>query len=329
MRIFFLIVDREGPSTRYRVLQYLPFLEREGIGFRIEEIPRKWWLRRSIFGLASDFDVTFLQKRLFGWTDLQLLRRFAKRLVYDFDDAVMYRSFPNPPDSRTRAKRFSNTVRASDLVIAGNEYLLKEAMKFNPSSIIIPTVVDEERYIPKKIWNKGKVTLGWIGTESTLIYLKKLTPVFKILSSRIKDIELKIVCNQFPDIPEIKVIKKKWKYEEEIEDLHSFDIGLMPLDDDPWSRGKCGFKLLQYMACGIPCVCSPVGVNREIVKHGKSGFWAVDIEAWVLHISMLINDPSLRRRMGEEARKFVLDNYSLKRYGMQWIQAIKGVVKGP
>jgi len=129
----------------------------------------------------------------------------------------------------------------------------------------------------------------------------------------------------FLDFSGVKVIKKPWLYEEEIEDLYSFDIGLMPLKDDLWSRGNCGFNVLQYMAVGVPVVCSPVGVNRKIVRHGKNGFWASDEEAWVLHLSSLIENSELCIRMGEAARKTILEDYSLQRHAGDWVEALKKV----
>lgn len=328
MKVLFLIVDRDGTSSRCRVLQFLPLLDKEGIQYRVEEIPDTKREKRSLLDLAREYEVTFLQKRLFGRSNLDLLRRRARRLVFDFDNAVMYRDFPKEPYSSNRMRRFSRTIRTADLVIAGNDYLLEEAQKYTTRVIAIPTVLDQERYLPKVHGPKNIFTLGWIGSENTLFYLKKLKSVLQILSARFKNLEVKIVSDLFLDFSDVRLIKKTRQYDEEIEDLHSFDIGLMPLDDDLWSRGNCGFNVLQSMVVGLPVVCSPIGVNRKIVQHGKNGFWAFDEEAWVIHISGLIENSNLRIQMGEEARKTVLDGYSLQRHGGEWVDALKNLGEG-
>ena len=328
MKVLFLIVDRDGQSSRYRVLQFLPLLDEAGIEYRVEDIPDRKREMRSLLDLAREYEVTFLQKRLFGRSNLDLLRRRARRLVFDFDDVVMYRDFPKEPYSSNRMKRFSRTLQTADLVIAGNDYLLEEAQKHTAKVITIPTVLDQERYLPKVHGSKSTFTLGWIGRENVLVYLKRLRSVFQILSARFKDLELKIVSDGFLDFSGVRMIKKTRQHDEEIEDLHSFDIGLMPLGDDLWSRGNCGFDLLQSMAVGLPVVCSPIGVNRKIVQHGKNGFWASDEEAWVIHISGLIKNSNFRIQMGKEARKTVLEGYSLKKHGGEWVDALKNLGEG-
>ncbi len=214
---------------------------------------------------------------------LRLLKRRANRIVYDFDDSVMYRnSTAQNPLSKTRRRRFVRLLRASDAVIAGNEYLKKEALQYNPNVEVIPSPIDMERYALKSYDSKGNgLVLGWIGDHGSIHYLEKMRPVFDGLAAKYPDVRLKIVCDTFFQCDRMKVIEKQWSSEDEIHDLQSFDIGLMPLMDDPWSWGKCGLKILQYQGVGVPVVCTPVGINRDLVKDGENGLWAKDQREWI------------------------------------------------
>jgi glycosyltransferase involved in cell wall biosynthesis len=215
-------------------------------------------------------------------------------------------------------------VKSCDLVIAGNDYLKEKAMKYNERITVVPTPIDTGRYSKKLYGKKARVTLGWIGSHGTLFYLEKMKPVLDSLGKRFDHIELKIVCDHFFDCSNLPVIKKLWNYDEEIADLKSFDIGLMPLTDDPWSRGKCGFKLLQYLAVGVPVVCSPVGVNKQIVKDGKNGYLAKTESDWMEKLSLLIgSDEGLREDMGMNGRKVVDTEYSLEVNSPKLLEALK------
>ena len=255
-------------------------------------------------------------RKLFPPWKLRFIRRYAKKLIFEYDDAIMYRSSRWAQQySGTRQERFEKMVKASDLIIAGNRFLQEEALKYiDPIKVhIIPTVVDMGKYVVKQD-NPAKDTLivGWIGSQSTLHYLKALLPVFEELGRRFPFLQLKIVCNAFFDVPTMRVIKKEWSEADEVADLQSFDIGLGPLPDDVWTRGKCGFKLIQCLAVGVPVVCSPVGANKEIVREGEEGFWARDKEEWVDRLSVLIRDRQLRKRMGKQGRKRIEKDYSLQ-----------------
>jgi glycosyltransferase involved in cell wall biosynthesis len=313
MKVALLTTHTENPSVRYRFLQYIPYLERRGWSVKVLVIPHGFWQRYRVFKSLANFNVVFLQRKLFTVLDWYLLRRNAKKLVYDFDDAIMFRdSKRGNTESFFRMLMFKRTVKGSDAVIAGNEYLKGLASPYNKNIVVIPTSIDMERYGPKK-WadEDGTVTLGWIGSHSTIFYLERIKGVLDKIFKEYPNTRLKIVSDRFFDCNNMPVVKKKWDYDEEIADLQSFDVGLMPLTDDPWTRGKCGFKLLQYMAVGIPPVCSPVGVNSEIVNHAVNGFWATDDREWFDYLRRLILDSGLRERLGEEARKTVIERYSL------------------
>lgn len=324
MRVVFLANSVDGPSTRYRVLQYLPYFKKEGWETEVSVFPKDLSERMKLYLSLKGFDGVFLQKRLLSFFHFYLLRKHSKRLIFDFDDAILFRdSQKGDFDSRIRKKRFVRMIKKADVIIAGNDYLEKQAVSYNDHIMIVPTPIDMKRYKPK-IYSIGMphITLGWIGSSSTLFYLEQLKPVWDRLFFRYPNIQLKIVADRFFDSDSIPIIKKRWSKEEEMDDLHSFDIGLMPLTDDPWSRGKCGFKLLQYMAVGLPVVCSPVGVNQEMVQHGVNGFWATHEEEWLEYLGLLIQDSNLREKMGKRAVRRVEQDYALE----LWAPRLLGIL---
>lgn len=259
--------------------------------------------------------IVILRKLLSPWKQ-NIIRRVAKRIIFEYDDSIMYRSSRwSDQYSGTRRSRFEKMVKQCDLIIAGNQFLKSEATKYvNDDKVhVIPTVVDSERYAAKRFDTpKDEVIIGWLGSKGTLYYLKKLIPVLEEIGRRFPFAQLKIVCNDFLDVPNMTVIKKAWSEEDEVADLQSFDIGLGPLTDDVWTRGKCGLKLVQYLAAGVPAVCSPVGANKEIVTNEEVGFWAYEERDWIEKLSMLIGNPELRTRMGKKGAERIEKEYSLQ-----------------
>jgi glycosyltransferase involved in cell wall biosynthesis len=325
MNLAFLVTRLEKPSARYRVLQYLPYLRERNWNTEVFIIPGDRKKRRDLFRKLKGFDVVFLQKKLLSYRDLYLLRRNARKLVYDFDDAVMFRdTWRGNHYSFKRRWAFARTARNTDRVIAGNSYLMSWARRYTERVGLLPTPIPMERY-PLKDTNPEDecVTLGWLGSSSTIRYLELIRGALESLSGMFPGIRLKIVSDSFLSFNNIPVENKMWNSEDEISDLHSFDVGLMPLTDDVWTRGKCGFKLLQYMAAGVPVVCSPVGMNREIVQDGVQGYWAETQDEWIEKLSLLIRDPLLRKRMADEGRKQVEANYSLSANSVKLMDMIK------
>jgi glycosyltransferase involved in cell wall biosynthesis len=311
--MLFLVSRLDNASTRQRVLQYQPFLEREGMTSQVLAAPQTMSGKIRLWLSLPRFDVLFIQRRLLQPWEVWWMRRRVRHLVYDLDDAVMFKDRGAGQErNRTRRVKFRGLVKRCDLVIAGNRYLQDQVLPFNDRVEVLPTCVDLERYRPKTSMEKARVTIGWIGSQATLAYLEDLRGVLDAVGKRYRQVELKIVADRFFDCEIIPVIKKTWDYATEIADLHSFDIGLMPLTDDVWSRGKCGFKLIQCMAVGVPVVCSPVGVNREIVEHGVNGWWAANAAGWIEALSALIESPSLRLQFGGAGRKTVAQRYSLQ-----------------
>lgn len=312
MKVLFLIQGFSVAASRYRVLQYIPYLESKGVETKVSLYPKTLKENFRFFNELSQYDIVFLQRKRFNQPRLGLLRRRAKRILYDFDDSVMYRnSKAKDPLSSTRRRRFVQMVKNSDFVIAGNEFLKSEVLPFNQNVEVIPTGIDQERYDLKTYpVQQERVTLGWIGDHGSIHYLEKMRPIFERIGERYPHVELKIVCDTFFDCDRMKVIKKKWSSEEEVADLRGLDIGLMPLVDDPWSWGKCGLKIIQYQGVGVPVVCTPVGINKDLVEDGTNGFWAMTPEEWEKKLSLLIENPGLREQMGREGRRRVLENYT-------------------
>ncbi len=239
---------------------------------------------------------------------------FRKKIIYDFDDAIW---LPNTSASNRMAatlkwhQKVEGICRWSYKVSCGNEYLCNYARQFNENVVLNPTTIDtREQHNRLKNQNTDKLVIGWTGTHSTLPYLKPLLPVLEKLYQHY-DFELRVIANAPPDEQADFITFIPWQKASEIDDLLAFNVGLMPLTNDPWAKGKCGFKALQYMALGIPALVSPVGVNTEIVDDGTNGFICTNDNDWYEALEKLIADPALRENMGKAGRKKVEERYSV------------------
>ena len=330
MKVLFLIQGWEVAASRYRVLQYFPYLKGSGMETEVTTYPKTLSENWSFFKCLPRYDIVFLQRKRLAGLRLWLLKRRARQIVYDFDDSVMYRnSTAENPLSNTRRRRFARMLKASNAVIAGNEYLKKEALKYNPHVEVIPSPIDIERYTRKSYDSRGEgVVLGWIGDHGSIHYLEMMRPVFNALAEKYPHLRLKIVCDTFFECGQMEVIKKQWSSEDEVQDLQSFDIGLMPLMDDPWSWGKCGLKIVQYQGVGVPVVCTPVGINRDLVRDGENGFWAKTREEWIQKLSLLIENRELRMRMGLNGRQRVGEFFSLHNCAPKMYALLRDVKEG-
>ena len=329
MKVLFLIQGFSVAASRYRVLQYIPYLESRGVETKVSLYPRTLKENFQFFNDLSQYDIVFLQRKRFNQPRLGMLRKMAKRVVYDFDDAVMYRnSKAEDPLSSTRRRRFVQMVKNSDFVIAGNEFLKGEVLPFNQNVEVIPTAIDRGRYQLKTYpVQQERVTLGWIGDHGSIHYLEEMKSIFEKIGTKYPYVDLKIVCDTFFDCHRIKVVKKQWSAEDEVADLQGFDIGLMPLVDDPWSWGKCGLKIIQYQGVGVPVVCTPVGVNQDLVEDGANGFYAKTPAEWEQKLSFLIENPQLREQMGREGRRRVLEKYTFQACAPRLFSILDHVVK--
>ncbi|MHC4216072.1 MAG: glycosyltransferase family 4 protein [Planctomycetota bacterium] len=311
----------DAPSTRFRVLTNFPEFKNRNFNLTIKEIPKDISSRLRLISSLSSYDIVFLQKKLFQWWILWYIRQKSKVLIYDFDDAVLFRdSNTQKYYSFSRQRRFKRTLKYADFVISGNEYLKELSLPFAKRVFVIPTGIDTQTYTPKPSPdNSHCITIGWIGSKPNLIYLKQLIKPINKLYAKKENFRLKIVCDGFIDGFDCPVEKKVWKEEDAVKDIQSFDIGVMPLVDDRWTRGKCAFKLLQYMSCGIASVSSSTDVTSNMVKDGINGFLASSDSQWLEKIKFLIENPDKRKCMGKEARKSLAGSFDTKSIALQYV----------
>jgi glycosyltransferase involved in cell wall biosynthesis len=311
MNIQVLIPDKNAPSCRFRVLQYQEPLKEFGINLDVAELGRNKAERRSVLDAAAGFDAVLLHRKLLNRFDYARLRRRARRLIYDHDDAVMFRdSNASRLKSRMRERKWERLVSGSDLVITGNKYLANLAAEYNRKVAIIPTVINLDHYSGEPSRSSGLV-IGWMGTSSNFIYLSQIRDAMEEILRDHPEVTFRVVSDQTPDLSGISIESKRWSAADELSDLAGFDIGIMPIFDDPWARGKCAFKIIQYFASYLPVVCSPVGANREVVEEGVNGYFASSTEEWRRRLEELLASAGERKVMGRAGRKVVEDKYSL------------------
>jgi len=346
-----LLLSRYGPlgaSSRVRFLQYLPYFESQGIdvtvkpllsdayvtalyvgGDRRFEIIKGYLSRLFLLLIAKRYDVVVVEKEIFPFLPAfaeRFLRLIKVPYLADYDDAI----FHNYDLSRNKFVRFilgkkiDTVMRLASVVTAGNKYLAERAVNSGANKVeIIPTVVDSERYAPKNIYNSEDLIVGWIGTPSTSKYLKPLLPVFDKLQEKYGTRFVAVGANQ-EDFKDSVVEAWPWSEDTEVTSIQKFDIGIMPLVDSPWEHGKCGYKLIQYMACGVPVVASAVGVNCEIVKEGQNGLLVNKPDEWYPVMSNMLSLTSKQlEKFGKSGREMVSHWYSLDVQAPRLISALK------
>ncbi len=306
VRMAVLSADPGGPSTRHRFERLGPWFAEAGLAQEIVLLPKERGPRAPAFARTGEADLVVLQRRLLKSADFDRLRASVRRLVYDFDDAMPHRdSFRGEPLSTARANRFLQTCAGADAVVAGSEILADFARPCSPRALFTaPTPVDAASYGPSPGPRPSGEPLrfGWIGSRSTLPYLEALAAPLARVAAAAPGSRVLVVADEPPRLPGVPVEFHPWSAAGEAELLRRMDVGLMPLTDDPWSRGKCAFKLLQYGATGIPSVASPVGANLAVLEDGRTGFLAGTDSAWEQALLRLAGDPDLRARLGAEAR---------------------------
>ncbi len=305
MKLLVITNNPDRASFRQRIAVYIDTLRGSGIDGCVEQLPRWILSRLKLFTKAKDFDAVFLHKKTLNPFDAHYLKKHAKKIIYDFDDAIMFDDKHSETPHHKRQASFRSTVSLADLIIAGNTYLAEHAKRFNPNVEILPTGLDTNPYKTiSKQPGDGKIRLVWIGSRPTLPNLEQISPALEEIGSRFDNVVLKIISDEFFDLRKIPVEKHPWSLESEATELIGSDIGLAPLADNNFTRGKCGFKILQYQAAGLPVVASPVGVNAEFVRENVNGFLAVTIDDWIEKISLLVRTPQLRASMGMQGRQF-------------------------
>lgn len=342
MKILILAPYPKGiaPSQRFRFEQYLNALNKNAIEYDyIPFIDFKTWnilhkpgmFLGKAFGMMKAFAKRFWLMFFLRQYDFIFIHREAshigppvfefiisqilgKKIIYDFDDAIWLPNYSVHNKAFNKLKWYSKVksiLSWSYKASAGNEYLKNFALNYCPDVLVNPTTIDTLHHHNQiKNQETEKIIIGWTGTLTTIKYLEDLLPVISKLEKE-HDFEFKIICNENPNFPLKSFVFKKWEKDTEIDDLLTFNVGLMPLKDDIWAQGKCGFKALQYMALGIPALVSPVGVNSKIVDQSVNGFICKQEEDWYNYLEKLILDSPLRNELGKMARKKIEQEFSV------------------
>ena len=344
--------SRLGASSRLRSYQYLPYLQSQGVEVTVSPFfddaylmglyagqKIRWlnivkgYLRRVAELLRSrQYDLIWLEKELFPWLPAIVeicVRRSGIPYVVDYDDAIFHRydTHPNPLVRTFLAHKIDAVMRRAAMVVTGNDYLADRARSAGAKRIeYLPTVIDLNRYEIRREHEGNPFTVGWVGTQVTVNYLNKAASALADVAAK-RWVKIVAVGPQRMILDNLPIEVLPWSEETEVERICDFDVGIMPLHDDLWERGKCGYKLIQYMACGIPVIASPVGVNRKIVEHGCNGFLASTHSEWVNYLLILADDRRLARQMGEAGRGKVEREYCLQVTAPKLIKLMRQIVR--
>lgn len=321
MRVIALVESADHVCCRYRLRAFVDEFRAAGHALELVPLPSGVWDRLRALASVGRADAVILQRKLLPRWQLALLRRQARRLIFDFDDAVFLRdsyATAGPHDARRR-RRFAATVAAADAVVAGNAWLADHARAAGARTIrVIPTCVEPATYPRDAHEAAGDVRLVWVGSASTLQGLERVRNLFDAIGAALPGARLKLIADRSAAFGRLPVDAVAWSAGTETAEIAAADIGVAWVPDDDWSRGKCGLKVLQYMAAGLPVVANPVGVHRELVRDGETGFLATTPAEWVDAIRRLAADADLRRRMGVLARWQVEGEYSVAAGGRRW-----------
>jgi glycosyltransferase involved in cell wall biosynthesis len=325
----------DQPSFRHRMLSLVDPLTDSGWQVRAEQFPSgryglRTWERRALLRWA---DVVILHQIKLSGLEARLLAALCRRRIFDVDDAIYVRKprrLGDPVhDSLWRRRKFAATCRRVDVVAAGNAVLAGVARRTAPEVVILPTSIDVAAYLPSAASAADPPTIAWIGSPENLIYLEMIRPALAKLAARHPTLRLRVICSQFPAWPEMPIERVPWSTSCEAAALAQAHIGIMPLTDDEWARGKCAFKLLQYMAAALPCVASPVGANTEAVIDGVNGLHARDNGEWERALERLITSPHLRASFGKAGLAHVEQRYGMRRYQADYVALLNRMVVRP
>jgi glycosyltransferase involved in cell wall biosynthesis len=321
-RVLVLANNLAQASFRLRVAALAPLLAERGFDLQVHLRPKgffAWPKLRRILKTAGEFHAVIIQRKFLEPADATLLRRHARQIFYDIDDALMFHNRQVGRGSRWRTRRrFLATARVIDHVAAGNEYLAGLFREQGCRATIVPTVIDASRYQVKAHGPAPTPRLVWIGSHSTLPYLQSFLPAIEQAARVVRNLRLLTIADVTVKSEIITVEHEPWTEAGEAAALCRGDIGIAPTPSDPWTMGKCGFKILQYMAAGLPVIASPVGANAQIVVDDQTGLLPAQPDHWAPAIARLATDAALRARMGAAARHRVEGAYGLKSAADAW-----------
>src|SRR5262245_29514054 len=344
-----------APSQRYRIEQWTAHLAEQGISIHLSPAMDRNLMRllhkpghnieKAMMAMAAlprrlgealsarRYDAVLIH-RAATIAGPPIIERFVKKLgrpvIFDFDDAIylLHTTHANRQLGWLKFPRKTELLcRISDHVVVGNSYLYSYASQYNGNVTIIPTSVDVDRYRPIEHRPGGPVVVGWTGSSTSQTHLEMFAPMLARITCR-ADIELRVLSDRKPSLPGVKVKWRPWSAQTEITEMADFQIGIMPMPDDEWARGKCSLKALLYMAMGIPAVCSPIGANRDIVAHGENGLLPASEDEWISAIFTLVDDPALRHRLGRAGRLTVENRFSAAHSASLLAGVIRCVVQG-
>lgn len=352
--VLFVALHRpeRSPSQRFRFEQYTGFLDRNG--FDCEQLfllnastdkafysSGKYFSKLRIVlssvkklwsASRKKYDIVFVQREAFMLGSTIFERRFSRhsKLIFDFDDSIWLQNVSEANKKLVFLKNPSKTsslIGIADLVFAGNPYLADYARQFNPNVAVVPTTVDTDEYKRDSKAPGEKICIGWSGSPTTIQHFSYAVPVLKRLQEKYGDkIEIRVIGDGSYRNEELGITGIPWTRATEVPEVSKLDIGIMPLPDNEWSRGKCGLKGLVYMSLGIPAVMSPVGVNSDIVTDGENGMLAGNTEEWAEKLSLLIEDSELRKKLGEAGRETVEAHYSVNAWKEKYLALFKSLV---
>ena len=349
--------NNTAPSQRFRFEQQIPLLNQH---FKIRQCA--FWSEKSnqilysqgklfqksiglLLGIVSRLthlvhcmsaDIIFVHREIvpIGSTLFErfLSKTFDKKIIFDFDDAIWNLDTSDENKGLEWLKsstKVGKIIGLSSTIITGNSYLSRYAKQFNSSISIIPTTIDTSYHIPISKANSNRpICIGWTGSKTTVKHFEMIVPILREIKNKYKSqIYFKLIGDENYTNSALELLGTKWALKSEIEDLQEIDIGIMPLPDDEWSKGKCGFKGLQYMALEIPTIMSPVEVNIEIVNHNINGFLAHSDNDWIDHLSALIENKELRNRIGKEGRKTVISKFSVESQKENYLSIFNNLIR--
>jgi len=343
------LFGRQGASSGYRLYQYLPHFKNKGIDCKvyplindkaynillglkkvnkfIKPIIKSYLviiaLLKRFFQIlrAGKYDIVFVQKDVLPSFYLFLLKKLNNKIIFDLDDALYENHSTIKPSFfsldyiffKMRKKNLIKMLKCAKAVTVTTPYLAKYVKKFNQNVHVITGPINCELYLPTEKVNKDKIIIGWIGSPVTTKYIQDMSEVFVSLQEKYPNIQFNFIGAKKFILKNVNINFLDWSEESEIRLLSEFDIGIMPLTDDKWSKGKGGLKILQYFAMSIPAISSPVGINNDLISHGTNGFLAKDRNDWIKYFEALITDQNLRTKMGIKGRKLIENKYDLKK----------------